>query len=66
MSKVNSEERARMMRALGAEVMRVDQLADAVPAQVSQGDLELIDREAQRIEAERGAFRADQFYRDGN
>lgn len=55
-----------MMRALGAEVMRVDQLADSVPAQVSQGDLELIDREAQRIEAERGAFRSDQFYRDGN
>ncbi len=55
-----------MMRALGAEVMRVDQLVDSVPAQVSQGDLELIDRETQRIEAERGAFRADQFHRDGN
>jgi len=55
-----------MMRALGAEVMRVDQLADSVPAQVSRGDLELIDREAQRIEAERGAFRSDQFHRDGN
>ncbi|MCR5891822.1 MULTISPECIES: hypothetical protein [Burkholderia] len=66
MSKVNSEERARMMRMLGAEVMRVDQLADSVPGQVSQGDLELVDREAQRIEAERGAFRSDQFHRDGN
>ncbi len=55
-----------MMCALCAEVMRVDQLADSVPAQVSQGDLELIDREAQRIEAERGAFRSDQFHRDGN
>lgn len=50
-----------MMRMLGAEVMRVDQLADSVPGQVSQGD-----REAQRIEAERGAFRSDQFHRDGN
>lgn len=35
-----------MMRMLGAEVMRVDQLADSVPGQVSQGDLELVDREA--------------------
>ncbi len=55
-----------MMRMLGAEVMRVDQFADSVPGQVSQGDLELVDREAQRIEAERGAFRSDQFHRDGN
>jgi cysteine synthase len=66
MSKGNSEERARMMRALGAEVVLVDQLPDSVPGQVSGGDLELVDREAQRIVAERGAFRADQFHRDGN
>jgi cysteine synthase A len=66
MSKGNSEERARMMRALGAEVVLVDQLPGSVPGQVSGGDLELVDREAKRITKERSAFRADQFHRDGN
>ncbi|CAD5247044.1 Cysteine synthase [Bosea sp. 62] len=66
MSKGNSEERARMMRALGAEVVLVDQLPGSVPGQVSGGDLELVDHEAKRITRERGAFRADQFNRDGN
>ena len=66
MSKGNSEERARMMRALGAEVVLVEQLPGSVPGQVSGGDLELVDREAKRITRERGAFRADQFHRDGN
>lgn len=66
MSKGNSEERARMMRALGAEVVLVDQLPGSVPGQVSGGDLELVDREAKRITQQRGAFRADQFNRDGN
>nr|WP_206735236.1 pyridoxal-phosphate dependent enzyme [Bosea sp. Tri-44] len=66
MSKGNSEERARMMRALGAEVVLVDQLPGSVPGQVSGGDLALVDGEAKRITQERGAFRADQFHRDGN
>ncbi len=61
MSKGNSIERARMMRALGAEVVLVDQLPDSTPGQVSGGDLELVEREAQRIVKERQAFRADQF-----
>jgi cysteine synthase len=66
MSKGNSEERARMMRALGAEVILVDQLPGAVPGQVSGGDLALVDQAAKTVTAERGAFRADQFNRDGN
>jgi cysteine synthase A len=66
MSKGNSEERARMMRALGAEVVLVEQLPGSVPGQVSGADLALVDATARRIEAERGAFRADQFHRDGN
>lgn len=66
MSKGNSEERARMMRALGAEVILVDQLPDSMPGQVSGGDLALVDQEATRIARERGAFRADQFNRAGN
>jgi len=66
MSKGNSEERARMMRALGAEVVLVDQLPGGMPGYVSGGDLELVNQEAQRITEARGAFRADQFHRDGN
>jgi len=61
MSKGNSTERSRMMSALGAEVVLVDQLPDSKPGQVSGGDLELVEREAQRIVEERNAFRADQF-----
>jgi cysteine synthase A len=61
MSKGNSMERARMMAALGAEVVLVDQLPGSKPGQVSGGDLELVEQETQRIVAERGAFRADQF-----
>ena len=48
MSKGNSTERARMMKALGAEVVLVDQLPESKPGQVSGGDLELVEREAQR------------------
>ena len=66
MSKGNSMERARMMSALGAEVVLVNQLPDSKPGQVSGGDLELVEREAQRIVAERNAFRADQFRLAGN
>lgn len=61
MSKGNSRERARMMSALGAEVVLVDQLPGSKPGQVSGGDLELVEQEAKRQTAERSAFRADQF-----
>src|SRR5512147_1238686 len=61
MSRGNSTERARMMSALGAEVVLVDQLPGSIPGKVSGGDLELVEREARRIVLERGAFRADQF-----
>lgn len=66
MSKGNSEERARMMRALGAEVILVDRLPESVPGQVSGGDLALVDQRANAVTEERGAFRADQFNREGN
>jgi cysteine synthase A len=61
MSKGNSTERARMMKALGAEVILVDQLPESKPGQVSGGDLALVEAAAQRIVIERHAFRADQF-----
>ncbi len=66
MSRGNSPERARMMSALGAEVVLVDQLPGSMPGQVSGGDLELVEQVAQRIVKERGAFRADQFHHRGN
>ena len=66
MSRGNSLERARMMRALGAEVVLVDQLPGSIHGQVSGGDLELVNLEAARIQKERGAFRADQFHHQGN
>jgi len=66
MSQGNSMERARMMSALGAEVVLVDQLPDSKPGQVSGGDLEQVEKEAQRIVIERNAFRADQFNLSGN
>jgi len=66
MSRGNSSERARMMRALGAEVVLIDQLPGSVPGQVSGGDLALVEEAAQRITKERDAFRADQFHLEGS
>src|SRR5512145_190381 len=66
MSKGNSMERARMMSALGAHVVLVDQLPGSKPGQVSGGDLELVERATREIVLERGAFRADQFNLQGN
>ncbi len=66
MSRGNSMERARMMSALGAEVVLVDQLPTSRPGQVSGGDLALVERETQRIVEERKAFRANQFQLESN
>lgn len=66
MSAGNSPERARMMRALGAEVVLVPQTPGGMPGKVSGPDLDLVEVEAQRLTKERGAFRADQFARSGN
>ena len=66
MSRGNSMERARMMRALGAEVVLVDQAAGSVPGQVSGEDLQRVEEETRRIVEQRAAFRADQFRLPGN
>ncbi|WP_050605558.1 PLP-dependent cysteine synthase family protein [Ruegeria sp. 6PALISEP08] len=66
MSAGNSVERARMMRALGAQVIIVPQAHGSKPGEVSGADLELVDAEAKRITTERNAFRADQFGHSGN
>ncbi|MFD0673042.1 PLP-dependent cysteine synthase family protein [Cohnella sp. GCM10027633] len=66
MSKGNSSERARMMSALGAEVVLVDQPPGSVPGQVSGESIALAEAVTQRLVTELGAFRADQFERLGN
>jgi cysteine synthase A len=63
MSEGNSRERARMMRALGAEVVLVPQAGGSRPGQVTGEDLALVEARAQALTAERRAFRADQFAR---
>jgi cysteine synthase len=66
MSAGNSVERARMMRALGAELVLVPQAAGGRSGEVTGADLALVEEEARRQTAARGAFRADQFARAGN
>jgi len=66
MSRGNSPERARMMTALGAEVVLIDQAPDSRVGQVSGVDLALVEVAAQELTKARGAFRADQFNHPGN
>lgn len=65
MSSGNSPERADMMRALGAEVVLVPQMAGAKPGEVSGEDLQLVEEEAQRLTETHTGFRVDQFNREG-
>ncbi len=66
MSRGNSPERARMMRALGAEVVLVDQAPGGTSGQVSGEDLRRVEEATEQIVEERRAFRADQFRKTGN
>lgn len=66
MSRGNSPERAQMMRALGAEVILVDQAPGSVVGEVSGDDLALVEAAAREITQDRAAFRADQFHHPGN
>lgn len=61
MSRGNTIERARMMAALGAEIVLVDQAEGSVHGEVSGADLDLVETAAREIVASRQAFRADQF-----
>ncbi len=61
MSSGNSEERRRMMEALGARVEIVAQAPGSPRGQVSGEDLALVEKRAQELTRELGAFRADQF-----
>ncbi|HEX4637444.1 MAG TPA: cysteine synthase family protein [Rhizomicrobium sp.] len=66
MSEGNSEERALMMRALGAEVILVPQAPGSAHGQVSGDDLALLESRVQQLVSDRGAFRLDQFRHPGN
>lgn len=66
MSKGNTRERARMMKALGAEVVLVDQAPGSPPNQVSGADLARVEQRTQQLAQERDAFRADQFQQQAN
>jgi len=61
MSEGNSVERRRILTALGAEVVLVPQVDGPRPGQVSGADLEAVERRAEAIARERGAFRPHQF-----
>ena len=60
-SKGNSIERVRMMKVLGARVIRVDQAPGSTPGQVTGEDQKLVVAEVERLVKKLGAFRADQF-----
>lgn len=65
MSQGNSTERARMMSALGAEVVLVPQVT-GVPGQVSGKDLEAVDQATADLQKKLKAFRVDQFHNVNN
>lgn len=66
MSAGNTPERAKMLRALGAEVVLVPQAPGSPPGQVSGEDLARVEERTQQIVEETKAFRADQFYNPHN
>ncbi len=61
MSKGNSPERWRILRALGADVELVPQAKGGVPGKVTKEDLELVERRTQKLVRRLSAFRPDQF-----
>lgn len=66
MSKGNSPERAIMMRAMGAEVVLVNQCSASTAGHVTGDDIRRVEEVARRLVAERDAFFADQFRREEN
>lgn len=65
MSAGNSPERARMLEALGAEVVLVPQV-DGAPGQVTGADVKTAADEARRLARGRGAWYVDQFHNPGS
>ncbi len=65
MSRGNSLERVRMLEALGAEVILVDQV-DGQPGSVTGADIAAATLQAQRLAGERGGYYVDQFNNPGS
>jgi cysteine synthase A len=66
MSEGNSQERRRMLRALGAELELVPQVGGPRPGRVSREDLEAVEARAAELVEQLGAFRPDQFENPAN
>lgn len=65
-SRGNSPERVAMARAMGAEVVVVEQAPGSEPGHVTGDDLARVEAMAAQVVAERRAFRVDQFHRPTN
>jgi cysteine synthase A len=66
MSAGNTRERAQMMRALGAEVVLVEQAPGSCPGQVNGRDMKSVKERCAKLVAELGAFFVDQFENPAN
>jgi cysteine synthase A len=66
MSAGNSQERWRIMKALGARVVLVPQAKGGQPGQVTGDDLQLAERRAAALAKKEHAFRVDQFNNPAN
>jgi len=66
MSKGNSVERVKMIQAFGGEVVLAEQAPGATKGKVSNDDLILVEKEAERIIEETGAYYVDQFHNISN
>jgi len=65
-SKGNSIERVRMIKALGGQVVLVDQAPGALKGKVSGDDMQLVSEVADRMVEETGAFYFNQFHNEDN
>jgi len=61
MSRGNSIERVKMISSFGGEVVLVDQAPSAIKGKVSGADMDLVEKEANRLVEETGAFFLNQF-----
>jgi len=66
MSRGNSIERVKMIAAFGGEVVLVDQAPSAIKGKVSGEDMVLVEKEAERLVQETGAFYLNQFNSQDN
>lgn len=66
MSKGNTPERWKILRAFGAQVVLVPQAQGGVPGSVSREDLDLVEKKTRELVRRRKAFRPDQFANPDN